>query len=571
MLGDYDFLKHKQRITSYDGGLYRHRPFIMVDTETVQGRPYTIQFYRGEEEPELFYVNEESITKVFLSYLVKHFKPGLVVWAYYLPFDMPIICSSFKNVFTAGEITLKLGPLHLQCVTGKTWFMDGALRGEELMIRDAFQFLFRGLDKAAEDLQVALQKFPRPPYLGSREPKESERADFERYAKRDVVTLWHIVEWIRQIHMQYNLDISISLADLCGKIFRAWYFDTTKASIWLPSSEILHQAILSYHGGKTECYVETPCKIRDVIDYDITSAYPYAMIHIPNFMDYGIFRHRAKSIHDVEPDGIYQIRGALECPYRGLYDHDFVPRKLFDGCWVTGYELQAVSRMGEFEGVVQDGWRIESNREAHNAVSAYVWDFFRQKAQAKSEKNVTKELWAKLALNSLYGKFIARIPHTYEEKTVWRGGALFNPLMATCVTGFLRAYIHGIEHAVKAYHTSTDSFLTRCHDAEHMFPGVEGLGALRKVRAGDAVILRRKLYMLLEPGTNKLLKMARHGFWGEEELLYTMYMKRKRHYWNRRMVRLKEAMISKDPDKIAFSMRDEIRTLNIDWSKYQEW
>ena len=184
---------------------------------------------------------------------------------------------------------------------------------------------------------------------------------------------------------------------------------------------------------------------------------------------------------------------------------------------------------------------------------------------------MTERLWAKLALNSLYGKFIARVEYLDDDDVCrfWKTGVLFNPLMATCVTGKLRSLIHTIEHTLKVYHTSTDSFITKNPDGEKLFQGLNGLGSLRKEYVGDSLIVRRKLYLIFNE-RGEIVKKALHGFQGSAEGLMLLWKHRMKSYRISRMIRLKEARISRDPDMVAFTWKTQNRTLNIDWRNYRE-
>ena len=573
-------------------GKYYDYPIVAIDTETIHGKPYTIQFYDGIDDPLLFYINESTITDCFLDYLAAHMRPNLSVWFFFAQFDLPIIFSPTQELFLSDNHSIQLGEFHFDFVTAKTWFADCQYGTERFYIRDAFQYVFRGLDKVAKDLHLEQGKAKKPSYLGEREPDDSERADFEAYAKQDTVVLWHLVNWILSLHRRYDVSLSVSLADLCGKIFRKSFFKPSH-TIVVPNDTITLAALQSYHGGKTECYVQTPTLIRDIHEYDLKSAYPWAMVTMPNFFDYEI-EHREKiKTCDVQPDGLYQVSGLLSCPYRGLYNHDFKHEKILSHTWVTGYELQGVLSFKEFEGQIHEGYYIHSNRDKENPITEYVWEFFRKKQQADLEKNVTERLWTKLALNALYGKFIARIAEDETPYTEhWRGGVLFNPIMATCITGKLRGYIHEIEHTINCLHTSTDSFITKHPAAHTLFAGVDDLGSLRKEYEGDALIFRRKLYLILEhvnrdcvhdwqendkdkslactKCSTLISKQALHGFYGSAKQLMTMYHLRKKQYTIKKMVRLKEAYRSRDPDLIPFIMQHRQRTLNIDWEAYYE-
>lgn len=569
---------HCQEIRKYNG-TFQEQSVIVIDTETVQGKPYTVQMYDGIATT-LEYVNEKTIFEVYTQYIAKRCRANLCVWFFYAPFDLPILHYPFKDYFCHDGHTMSYGEFSFEYISGKTWFGNHTYKGYQWFERDAFQYVFRGLEKVAKDLQLSLNKKPRPIYLGEREPTEEERPAFEAYAIADVLVLWELVYWILSIHRQYNVGLSVSLADLCGKIFRAKYVHTPIRATDLP---VTMAALQSYHGGKTESYLKGPVIVQGIKEYDIVSAYPYAMTQIGNFFDYSI-----EESTQIQGNGLYQVSGNLLCSYHPLYTHDFKRENSLIDTWVTGWEL--LSAQNCFHGVIQKGYIMtQSHNGTVNGLSEYVWDFFAKKKQAKQDKNRTEYLWAKLAMNALYGKFIAKILDELDLTETWKGGVIFHPLVATLITGYVRAYVHTIEHECCAYHTSTDSFITKHDKLDTIFTGHNGLGGLEKVHSGDALIIRPKVYLIfdkLEPDCYhqfdileetediqciyckaKVLKSATHGFYGSVQLLLNMWGKKQTNYLHNRMMRLKEAKKRKDPEILPFVFSKQRRSLNVDWNK----
>ena len=228
-----------------------------------------------------------------------------------------------------------------------------------------------------------------------------------------------------------------------------------------------------------------------------------------------------------------------------------------------------------------------SHNGKSNGLASYIWDFFKKKAEAKQQGNITEYLWDKLAMNTLYGKFISKISEEVDLLETWRGGVIFQPLIATLITGFVRGYAHTIEHACSSFHTATDSFMTRRKDFDGVFPGVDGLGAVKKECEGDVLLLRGKVYVIFDKvdpscyhkfhlegeslscqycGAN-ILKYATHGFFGSVQMLMNMWKGQSQQYVVTRMMRLKEAKKRKDPDVLPFVFHKQRRSLNVDWSK----
>lgn len=565
-------------------GKFVEQNVIVCDTETINGKPYTIQFYDGITKT-LEYVTEKTILDCYLDYIATHFQKNLSVWFFYCQFDLPIIHYPYKDYFTFDNHQMGLGDFDFSYVSGKTWYGNHTYKNMQWHERDAYQYVFRGLAKVTKDLNLIQEKFACPSFLGKRQPKtEQERLEFEAYAIQDVVVLWELVYWILGIHRQYDVGLSVSLADLCGKIFRKHY---VKDVIVPTDQNVTLASLASYHGGKTESYVDGPVVIKNIVEYDITSAYPYAMTRIGNFFDYDIERWHTEQ--PVLNNGVYQVSTDCQCDYKPIYTEEFKRSRQLEKQWVTGWELNSCFNhkcLSKIE--IHEGYNMVSRNGKMNGLSQYVEEFFALKQKADSEKNITERLWAKLALNSLYGKFISRIMDKTDHSEEWLGGVIFHPLIATLITGFVRAYVHDIEHSCQALHTSTDSFITKQKDVDTRFQGVNGLGGLKKEYEGDVLIVRPKVYVIFDKlDVNcyhkfelddkqkvfcrfcqaKVLKAATHGFYGSVQMLLNMWKGGQTNYVVHRMVRLKEAKRSRDPEVLPFVFKDARRSLKVDWSK----
>lgn len=569
-----------QEIKPYREG-FTEQHVVVCDTETVKGKPYSIQFYDGNRS-ELIYCNEKNIFDIYCDYIASHYETNLSVWFFYCQFDLPIIHYPYKDYFTYDTHEMGYGDFDFKYVSGKTWYGNHLYKRQRWVERDAFQYVFTGLEKIAKDLQFKIGKKERPSFLGERAWKnEKEQKVFEEYAIQDVLVLWELVHWILDIHREYDVGLSVSLADLCGKIFRKKFVDK---SILPVSSQVSMASLYSYHGGKTEMYVKGPTYIQNIHEYDIVSAYPYAMSQIGNFFDYEIKPYEGK----VERDGVYQINGATSCGFKPLYGHEFERQTKFEDIWVTGYELESAKRLACFDGSVKQGYVMKSCNETPNGLAEYTFHFFKKKLEADTEGNKSKRLVAKLGLNSLYGKFISRIQEDTNVEEIWKGGVIFHPLIATLITGFVRGYVHTIEHACNSLHTSTDAFITRCSDLDTRFPGVDGLGRLKKEYQGDVLLVRPKVYVIFDKARvhchhkfdivnekdlvcdycgAKVLKAATHGFFGSTQMLLNMWKGGINHYRVKKMLRLKEAKRLRDPDALPFVFQDKRRSLNVEWSQ----
>jgi hypothetical protein len=135
-----------------------------------------------------------------------------------------------------------------------------------------------------------------------------------------------------------------------------------------------------------------------------------------------------------------------------------------------------------------------------------------------------RELY-KLLLNALYGKLMQE------------SGRLFNPFWASQITGHCRARLHQLEHQYCALHSSTDSILTQ---ARNIATG-GGLGELEINARGRLVLLRNKLFVLLDPEA-RVLKSSLHAFQGSADDLLALIRRGGGPYTVSHMVKPREAL-----------------------------
>jgi hypothetical protein len=199
--------------------------------------------------------------------------------------------------------------------------------------------------------------------------------------------------------------------------------------------------------------------------------------------------------------------------------------------------------------------------------AAYVEHFYKLKESAsdKGERD-----FYKLLLNSLYGKFIEtrggstllNIRYDIDKRELHTdldviAGGLFNPFIASLITGHTRAFIHALEVEYRALHTSTDGIMTQSKGVELS----DALGGLSIEAKGDAEILRNKLYIIYsknrdtaakdrkgKPIASKIhkgqyiQKYALHGFFADVLTLEQMVNKGIREYEFTKVNKLRESL-----------------------------
>lgn len=165
-----------------------------------------------------------------------------------------------------------------------------------------------------------------------------------------------------------------------------------------------------YYGGRVECFESGIIDAKFSV-IDINSAYPYAMQHKHPYS--GSYSQIEGFVKDAD---FYKVecisKGAF--PYRGTgspnefaglrFPNDSERRTYY----VTGWEYKAAMETY----TVRDAKVLESIVfDDHIDFGSYIQHFYDMRMKAKAEKNEAESLFAKLLMNSLYGKFASNPEH----------------------------------------------------------------------------------------------------------------------------------------------------------------
>ncbi len=167
-----------------------------------------------------------------------------------------------------------------------------------------------------------------------------------------------------------------------------------------------------YFGGRVECFhvglIDKPFKV-----VDINSAYPYAMLRRhPYSLTYSTRDGDARG--ELEYDHVGASFFRVRCKSRGAFPWKDPTGQIEDGAlcfpvddttreyFVTGHELQAA----EETATVSDVDIVESFVfDTLTHFTAYVEHFYDERKKAKTEGDKAGDLFAKLMLNALYGRY----------------------------------------------------------------------------------------------------------------------------------------------------------------------
>lgn len=230
------------------------------------------------------------------------------------------------------------------------------------------------------------------------------RAKIREYLKSDCVNLYNLV---RGFVDNYGLHLTQA-----GAAMKYWAKNYGKPA---PKSTRTDYQKFSpfYYGGRVQCFRAgvgaVPFKI-----VDINSAYPYAMLHDhPYSVDTVTLENLPK------PENIGPCMVELEATAKGCFpirvddwslyfpDDERAIRRYY----VTGWELLAA-----LETDTVKVHRIIAVHMPTETVSfkGYVQHFYEKRKQAKAAGDKAQDIFAKIFLNALYGKFAAN-PTKYEE------------------------------------------------------------------------------------------------------------------------------------------------------------
>ena len=555
-----------------------------ADTETVRGKPNSLQFYSEDVAVDsIVFVNEKTACAEFLKWAGSLRKQcEHVIYIHNLAFDIVELFYGHHEQFATGEYDFRIGKWRVWGCYGTPTFCR-LQRDDKTTISliDSYSFFRGSLAQGAALYCPDLPKLKRPSDLGSRR-YTSKDSIFVDYAMRDAVVSYHIGKAINELHTEFDLRQCVSIANLSERVFRHKFLTYT---IPQPPSDIIHAALKSYHGGKNNLNA-TPGWYQGVSSFDISSAYPRAMADLPAFSDadlYCDFRMtRGRTPTRVPQFGVYNVSGKVSaCPWPVLFDHSFKPvHGSIENIWIQGYELNEALRSGEFKPSAIRGYYYDAERDIQApALRAFCDDFYQRK---QTEKNKVRRTGYKFILNSLSGKFIQTRKRTlsaYIDVDSDRvttaaelvAGGMFHPFIASAITAHTRARIHRLEHHYKAIHTATDSVFTfadpvkarRTRDPD-LRVGGNGLGSLEHEITGDLLLVRNKCYIIYAPDGSieskafagkRIGKYALHGFQGTVNELEKMVATGRRKYTYTHANRLKES-ISRSLEVNDFVQRD---------------
>lgn len=530
---------------------------LVFDAETIHGRPFALGFHNGNCLSISYGLYKDHLRWLLDQLgMVDAGRSTIILAGHVVRFDLQVLLWPILNPLCSkrsipaprhSHFSMLEPKCEIEIYWDRPTFGTIKIRGKTIHIIDTYAFFTMSLDKALKAINSKHRKLGKPKGLGKR---LIPAAELRPYLSGDLNGAFDLLLQIIKFHKEYGVKLCVSSPMMAGKIFRHHFL--IKDFVSLPQ-KLLTPALLSYHGGKNS-FPGKPGWYLDCYDLDINSAYAEAMRQLPDFQ-HGRWKYgRGKDFVCSFPHGIYLYKGRIKrCRWGLLFDHGF--RKIFgynEGIWCTGYELLEGWRSGELQDYTLGGWGFAQNRKAGiSPFERYVDDFYEKKS------NATDPGWRvfyKHMLTDLYGKFIAR---TEDDNGNMVAGSMFDPAIASLITGFVRAKIHRLEHKYKAIHTATDGFITQRRPLAGDIS--DSIGSLKLGVFGDVAILRNKLYLHYSKETGKLGKCGLHGFELGPKKLMNLWKTGKRKYTVEHLVGWKEAWHIGLPPGMPIEKEKELR------------
>lgn len=540
---------------------------IGSDSETVEGPPNTLQFY-SEDLPinQLYFVTAKNSHDKFINFCnsLPSSDTTYLIFGHNLSFDLVSFFYKLRENFLEDKYEFDYRGYSCSGIysTGLAYMvMQHRSKHKTIYVLDSFAFYKASLEKLATIFCPHLPKLKRPDWLGKRAITEDDE-EGKAYAMRDAVIAYHVGNHIKATFEEYDVRPCVSVAQLAARIFRHKFVERP---IPLQPMQVVYAALHSYHGGKNNRTVPRGL-YKNLYSIDIVSAYPFAMSRLPSFYERKLYKgYKAGRVTSKVPEfGVYRITGTVKkCKWPILFDHKFKPIfGPFKNIWTTGPEINEGLRSKELSIDSINGYYYDAENDHNKSpFKEYVDHFFAEKDKAPTKPQREK---AKVSLNSLYGKLIQKdkigadfeFSYDVEKGELSDGtkdyiaGGLFNPFIASLITGHTRAFIHVLEHKYRALHTATDGILSLkpCQSSTN-------LGGIKLEFKCDAYIARTKVYICYskEPlkETDKksdlypdkyIIKYARHGFHANVETLEKLIKTDGKVYEYTKVNKLKESV-----------------------------
>ena len=264
----------------------------------------------------------------------------------------------------------------------------------------------------------------------------------------------------------------------------------------------------SFYGGRFELIKRG--YIGECYLYDLNSAYPYALTKLPDIINGMWFE--SKKIHSKATLGFFFIEANVSDKVK-IAPFPFV-KKNRTICYPSGKfrtyvtldELQMVKGDSNIEYKIIESWQFIPKKNCTYPFKYFIEKQYYKRLELKQNNNPLEKA-IKIVLNSIYGKMAQRTNNVI--------GNLFNPVIASYITGFTRRQLYDftkknkLDNHVVAY--ATDSVA-----CQKKIPNLDSkmLGEMKLDKsATDVIFLSNGFYLF-----NKVWKNRGIGFDKERKI-----------------------------------------------------
>lgn len=253
----------------------------------------------------------------------------------------------------------------------------------------------------------------------------------------------------------------------------------------------------AYYGGRFEAF-KRGRNNAPVWEYDIRSAYPSAMVHLPDLSEVSYY-HCVKP-KEISEYGLYYVR--CRNLGEGSRNRHPLPWRKADGSiyypsWVHGW----------YWGVEIPGWLVPSISHGYHPEGdglgarpfSFVAEMYDRRRELKKQRK-PEQLALKLALNSLYGKLAQSTGAKKLDDGSWRLPSFHEPMWAGWITAYTRRKMADLITAYpdNVIAVETDALiLDREIDSLKLGPN---LGEWEKITADDIIYLQSGVYLVQQEG-----------------------------------------------------------------------
>jgi len=440
-----DYFNKLKYYTIEKDTLQRMPNFIALDTETYNENGNLICLCNSRDNDSLIRENNSLpnfTIRDYSNYLRKVSRdvPNTVFVFWNLKFDASIILKSLseeqlKTLDVEGEVTTEDGILVKYLHKKMLSLRDGKMT---VKIYDAMQFYLSSLDKAAQKY-LGDQKEYTGKYQTKNFPNNIEKDEFDlivEYCQKDCVLAEQLmVRWVEKFHKGFGFypQTYFSVGSIAVTYLRTEIENMPEFAC--APYKVQKQAYESYFGGRFEIFKRG--HLKNISHYDINSAYPYAMVLMPDFRDgewieiTSLDEYKKKATGLV---GFYTIQTIVQeevlTPFLFRDDAGLIncPSGEFRTT-TTGMELDVALKHYDVEITFIRGYAFVPNKKERTKFGQLVSDMYDERLRQTDDLQKTVY---KMLINSLYGKFAQSKPEP---------AGLYSPICCAYITGFCRAQI----------------------------------------------------------------------------------------------------------------------------------